>query len=1279
MSGDKPVKAAGPSSDRSFRILRHGASSITSTITDAVVIKDGDLFFLCRQDGSVPAEADHGFGLYHHDCRYLDTYVLHLGGAPLTALGADSSQGFGATLALSNPELQAGDGTVLEKESLGVVWQRHIDRESLALRERLAIVNYGDQPVETPLSLRFHSDFRDIFAIRGLLASHPGEPYPARHHGDGLQFRYHGADGLWRALTVTFGHRPLRMTDGSAHFAVQLPPRGRWELDIVLQVTESPEAPAEPPERPPARPDLQARRTQESRVALQRFARLESDSVLLDGTMHRSLNDLHVLASCVGGRDYIAAGLPWYGALFGRDSAIAAIQMLAFDPDLAASTLYLLAHFQGQKDDARCDEQPGKILHELRVGELAHIGAVPYGPYYGSVDSTPLFLILLGLHARWTGTLQVFSDLQAHVRAAIGWMEYGSGLKAHGYLVYEGRARHGLINQGWKDSGNAIVNADGSLVTPPVAMVEVQGYAYLAFQLVADLYARDGQQAWADHLRHLASDLKARFERDFWQENLGTYALALQRDHRPAAVVASNPGQALWSGIADPGRAARVGASLTAPAMFSGWGVRTLSAAARSYNPIGYHLGTVWPHDNSLIAAGLKRYGLDDAMQALVEGMLAAAAQFPHFRLPELFGGYGRPRFASPVNYPVADKPQAWAAGAVPFLLQTMLGLRMDGFQRCLHVVRPRLPAFVHRLALTGLRLGGRSLICASSAIRPASRSPSPATPGTCRCGWRPHEARFAGPGQQPEPVGRAAAPRRGGPAGGPDRRLPGGLPAGMAGHDLGSRLRERRPAGAHGLRGLPGRRRWRRGLPDRSRARPAWRPVPLAAAPVAGPGLRPGGRRPGGRRHRARPAHGRLAGCGVPPVSGVGRSVAGAGRGGSGRGAGGVAHVGVAGGVMRVVVVFGLTLLAAVWLNARRRRLLSMAVLFLAGGFLIGPAGLGWVTQAGQFPLLQRLAELALLSILFTDGLSIAPERWRRHGHLPGRALLLGLPLQVLATGAVAHWLVGWPWATGLLVGAVLAPTDPVFAAALIERPELPPRLRHLLNVESGLNDGLALPVVVILLGVLTRSSAPVAVHLLAVALGVGIGLALPWLAITIADRLQVADERDFALAIGLLSVAVAKVTGANAFLAAFVSGVTAGSLKPSLRRAFEPFGHPASDLLKQAAVFDFAAMVQPRELADLSWRLWVLVAFAFVAARPLALAIGLAGSGLSRAEWAVAAWFGPRGFASIVYALLVVDSGIADAWPILHVTAAVVLLSMILHPISAKWIARWWPTAVP
>lgn len=684
-------------------------SSTTRSIIDAIAVKDENIFFLAEPDGNVSFTDNYAYGLYYKDCRFLSGYELRMADAKLNTSIASAADGCRAFFELTNPEIQMPDGTTIPQEQIGFRWERVLDGDKFTLYDQISIENYQLHPVSFPISLAFRAGFEAVFAIRSLSAQTPGKLYPPTWENNVLSFLYDGKDDLFRSLAVHFSPTPTKTYATKAIFHLELQARESKQITVSLVLAESPQK----SEVQPNTTSYQANfKSVELSVCdtfmhwLHTHAAIFSDNALLDRIIGCSLRDLRVLRSQRRNQHYFSAGIPWFVALFGRDSLISSMQVLAYEPEVAEHTLRLLASYQGTKVDDWQDEQPGRILHELRVGELAHLHEIAQTPYYGTIDATLLFLVLICQHAVWIGTLNVFNDLRSNIERALDWIANYTDLLGNGYVAYECKSPKGLRNQGWKDSGVAIMNVDGSLATPPIALVEVQGYTYLAKTQLADLYERAGEPKKAEQLRQEAQELRTHFNHDFWMQDQGCYMLAIQKGNKAAKVIASNPGQALWSGIADPDKAKKTMERLLADDMFTGWGIRTLSRKEVRYNPLAYQLGSVWPHDNSIICAGFKRYGFDDAACQIFTAIFDAGIHFGDYRLPELFAGFQQNVYSVPARYPIAAHPQAWAAGSLPFMLTTLLGLEPEAFDHRLRIVRPILPNIVDHLEIRRMRVG---------------------------------------------------------------------------------------------------------------------------------------------------------------------------------------------------------------------------------------------------------------------------------------------------------------------------------------------------------------------------------------------------------------------------------------------------------------------------------------------------------------------------------------------------------------------------------------------
>lgn len=696
------------------------------------IIKHDGLFLITDDSGNVPGQPGDAYGLYRADTRFLSRYQLTGSDAALQTVGHSSRTGD-----RSRVVLLVNGVTSLEAPRREMVIERErIIRDGLV--ERIRVLNRADHPCGMKFWIDLEADFHDMFEVRGMSRFRRGTYEPTVVEGDGLvRFAYTALDGVRCVTEVWFSPEPAELVitphgagqvvpGARATFVCGVGPKAEFAFEVRIHsfhdnvgrsTTVSMGAPGgekareqEPSGagaagRPlPAFAILRNQADKDWEAWRAQCAEWRTDNEEINAVLEQSVRDLRMLANDFGRGLMPVAGVPWYAVPFGRDSLITSLQALSVRPDLAAGTLRTLAGWQGQRHDTWRDEAPGKILHEMRWGEMARTQEVPFGPYYGSVDSTPLFLILAGEYWRWTGDDNLIRELLPSLEAALQWLEKDGDLDGDGYVEYFRRQSGGLDNQGWKDSGDAIVHRDGRLAAPPIALAEVQGYVYAARRCVADMMEMLGDGAGAAEQRQRAARLKEAFNRDFWVPETGFYALALDRDKRRVAAVTSNPGHCLWSGIVSEEQAARMAEVLLSPDVFSGYGVRTLAASEYAYHPLSYHRGTVWPHDNSLIALGLARYGQGEAAARIAAGLFAAAGFDPYRRLPELFGGY-EASDDGPVWYPVACVPQAWAAAAPFMLLQALVGLEVDVPGNRVSLA-PRLPRGINRVELSNLPFG---------------------------------------------------------------------------------------------------------------------------------------------------------------------------------------------------------------------------------------------------------------------------------------------------------------------------------------------------------------------------------------------------------------------------------------------------------------------------------------------------------------------------------------------------------------------------------------------
>jgi len=666
------------------------------------VLKYGDTFVVLDSRGDIVAAPGGSAGLFHLDTRYLsrlevlvnETHPLLLG----SNLRDDNSAFF---VDLTNPDLVAGHRIELEKDTVHILRTIFLWRSTAY--QRLGVRNYGDRAVDLQIAIRFENDFADLFEVRGTHRDRHGTATAKLRGDDQVLLAYQGLDGKTRRTALTFDPRPERLTTNAAIYDLHLAPGAMQPLFLAVSCD-----PAEPRPLPFMRGIIAARR--EMREQTRERTSVETSNDRFNEILCRSAADLAMLMTDTPQGRYPYAGIPWFSTTFGRDGLITALQMLWWSPEVARGVLRRLAAYQAKTSDPLADAEPGKILHEMRGGEMAALREVPFGLYYGSVDSTPLFVLLAGLYAERTGDIKTIAALWPAVVAALAWIDGPGDPDGDGFVEYARANEQGLVNQGWKDSHDAIFHADGRLADGPIALAEVQGYVYAAKRTAARCALRLGLDDEARKLEAEAGRLAARFESAFWCPDIETYALALDGAKKPCRVRTSNAGQVLFTGIATADRAALVAKGLLQTSFFSGWGIRTVARGEARYNPMSYHNGSIWPHDNALIALGLARYEHKQAVETLFDGLFNTATYMDQRRLPELFCGFPRQHGQGPTLYPVACSPQAWAS-ATPFtLLEASLGLQFDPFKGEIRLCNPRLPKFLDEVILRELRLGTSSV-----------------------------------------------------------------------------------------------------------------------------------------------------------------------------------------------------------------------------------------------------------------------------------------------------------------------------------------------------------------------------------------------------------------------------------------------------------------------------------------------------------------------------------------------------------------------------------------
>src|SRR5438094_3583458 len=669
------------------------------------VLKQGDMFAVFDRFGDVETFGTGELGLYYQDTRFLSRLTLKLGrDRPLLLSSTVREDNAVLAVDATNPDVWRDSEIVVPRGTI------HIYRSKVlwnkACHERLRIHNYGCAAVDFVLSIEFDADFADIFELRGTTREHHGRRLEPEVTQDGLVLAYQGLDRRFRRTRIVFDPVPSRLSKAVVSFQIHLEP-GRdatYQWAIACEVDSDSRVEIKPYEKV----------MRETAVALERTRAQEpqvfTGNEQFNDWLNRSLADLRMMRTETRYGPYPYAGVPWFSTVFGRDGLITALQCLWFDPSIARGVLAYLAANQADAEKPEQDAQPGKVLHEFRDDEMAVLDEVPFRRYYGSIDATPLFVMLAGAYYRRTGDRGFVESIWPNVHRALEWIDRYGDSDGDGFVEYSRRSKHGLVHQGWKDSQDSVFHSDGTLAEAPIALCEVQSYVYAAKLAASEVATLLGDDAVARELKKQAESLRHRFEETFWCEELSTYALALDGSKRPCRVRTSNAGHCLFAGIATVERAQRVATTLTDETSFSGWGIRTVASSESRYNPMSYHNGSVWPHDNALIAAGFARYGLKESAAMILAGMMDASIFFDLHRLPELFCGFPRRPGESPTLYPVACAPQAWASGAALLSFEACLGLSISAPERTLVFSKPFLPQFLLQVSIRDLKVGDASV-----------------------------------------------------------------------------------------------------------------------------------------------------------------------------------------------------------------------------------------------------------------------------------------------------------------------------------------------------------------------------------------------------------------------------------------------------------------------------------------------------------------------------------------------------------------------------------------
>jgi glycogen debranching enzyme len=675
------------------------------TTERSLVLKQDETFGVFDHHGDIDSNERAEDGVFSRGTRYLSSLQLTLlRGRALLLSSTVRRDNVLLAADLTNPDIYSEGRLLLPRGTLHLSRRQFLWQDILYVR--FTVRNYALSPVEISLTIEFGADFADIFEVRGEKRERRGillAPRIDRANSE-IVLEYHGLDGVSRRTLIRSSPEAHVILPSTMHYTLQLPPKEERGLDFTFRFESG------QPAVPVAYEDALAAASESLELPGHVPSLISTSNDQFDRWMERSRADLNMLLTSGPLGVYPYAGVPWFSTPFGRDGIITALECLWIAPDIARGVLSFLAQTQALEISIDRDSEPGKILHESREGEMAALHEIPFGRYYGSVDSTPLFLMLAAAYYRRTADLEFIESLWPSFERALKWIDEYGDQDGDGFVEYFRRSAEGLANQGWKDSHDAIFHANGALAEGPIALCEVQGYVYAAKRGLSILAAALRKSDAARALEADAAQLRQRFDAVFWSDPLGNYALALDGHKKPCQVRASNGGHCLFTGIALESRAAALAAQYSSEAFFSGWGIRTVANAEARFNPMSYHNGSVWPHDNALIAAGLSRYRLTHHAAKIMSGLFEAAASLDLVRLPELFCGFARRAGKGPVSYPVACSPQAWSAGASFLLLQSSIGLDIDAVEKKIVLTCPVLPAFLDEVKVRNLVVGHASV-----------------------------------------------------------------------------------------------------------------------------------------------------------------------------------------------------------------------------------------------------------------------------------------------------------------------------------------------------------------------------------------------------------------------------------------------------------------------------------------------------------------------------------------------------------------------------------------